>query len=209
MLLGDVEDDRACLEQSKIAVLVCRDQAEGMKAQMRGFLLGAQRDRANVVRLAHLLERPANPRVAREAGAAVGRPVPRRHSDCHREILLKSPAWRNPRRSRLASCSAHPARRDSACFGNSSLATALHCCSRGRGCRRSVTAASAWPGSAPSVGATAPFHATRARAAALAQCRCRTWPAATSPGLGLDHACSKQDRLVMVIVRFVYTAVVM
>src|SRR3954447_5656110 len=116
MLLGDVEDDRACLEQGKIAVLVCRDQAEGMKAQMRGFLLGTQRDWAYVVRLAHLFERPANPRVAREAGAAVGRPVPRGHGDRHREILLK---------------------------------------------------------------------------------------------LDLDHACPKQDRLVMVIVRLVYTAAVM
>jgi hypothetical protein len=28
-------------------------------------------------------------------------------------------------------------------------------------------------------------------------------------GLDLDHACSKQDRLVMVIVRLLYTAVVM
>src|SRR3954451_4888316 len=92
MLLGDVEETRACLEKGKIAVLVGRDQAEGMKAQMRGFLLGTQRDRANVVRLAHLFERPANPRVAREAGAAVGRPVPRGDSDGHREILLKSRA---------------------------------------------------------------------------------------------------------------------
>src|SRR4051794_24263542 len=47
MLLGDVEDDRACLEQGKIAVLVCRDQAwvsrkssraprPGLKARRRG-----------------------------------------------------------------------------------------------------------------------------------------------------------------------------
>ena len=38
MVLGDVEDDRARLEQGEIAFLIGRDQAERMKAQMRGFL---------------------------------------------------------------------------------------------------------------------------------------------------------------------------
>ena len=38
MVLGDVEDDRAGLEQDQIAFLVGRNQAERMKAQMRGLL---------------------------------------------------------------------------------------------------------------------------------------------------------------------------
>jgi hypothetical protein len=38
MVFGDVEDDRACLEQGKFAFFIGRNQAERMKAQMRGFL---------------------------------------------------------------------------------------------------------------------------------------------------------------------------
>ncbi len=64
MVLGDVQDDRACLEQGKIAFLIGRDQAERMKAQMRGFLLRAQRDKAHLITLPHLFKRPANARVA-------------------------------------------------------------------------------------------------------------------------------------------------
>ena len=37
MVLGDVEDDRARLEQAEVAFLIGRDQAEGMKAQMRAL----------------------------------------------------------------------------------------------------------------------------------------------------------------------------
>jgi hypothetical protein len=49
MVLGDVEDDRACLKQGKIALLIGRNRAERMKAQMRGFLLRTERDKANLV----------------------------------------------------------------------------------------------------------------------------------------------------------------
>src|SRR5881227_3391832 len=67
MVLGDVEDDRACLEQGKIAFLIGRNQAERMKAQMRGFLLRAERNKANLVGLAHFFKRPANARIACQA----------------------------------------------------------------------------------------------------------------------------------------------
>ena len=86
MVLGDVEDDRAGLEQRKIAFLIGRNQAERMKAQMRGFLLRAKRDKANLVGLAHLFQRPANARIARQALAAIGRPLKGGDDDGHREI---------------------------------------------------------------------------------------------------------------------------
>jgi hypothetical protein len=35
MVLGDMEDDRACLEQGEIAFLIGRNLAERMKCQMR------------------------------------------------------------------------------------------------------------------------------------------------------------------------------
>ena len=44
MLFGDVEDDRACLEEGEIAVLIGGNQAERMEAQMRGFLLRTERN---------------------------------------------------------------------------------------------------------------------------------------------------------------------
>ena len=72
MMLREVEDDRPRLEQGKIAFFIRRNQAERMKAQMRGFLLRAERDKADLVGLAHLFKRPANARIARQAHAAVG-----------------------------------------------------------------------------------------------------------------------------------------
>src|SRR3954470_20620675 len=60
-----------------------------MKAQMRGFLLRAERDKANLVGLAHLFKRPANARIARQALAAVGRPLKGRDDDGHREMSLR------------------------------------------------------------------------------------------------------------------------
>src|SRR5271154_6393588 len=84
-MLGDVEHDRACLEQDKVAFLIGRNQAERMKAQMRGFLLRAEREEANLVGLAHLFKRPANARIARQALAAIGRPLKGGDDDGHRE----------------------------------------------------------------------------------------------------------------------------
>src|SRR3954465_2765450 len=60
-----------------------------MKAQMRGFLLRAERDQANLVGLAHLFKRPANARIARQALAAVGRSLKGRDDDGHREMSLR------------------------------------------------------------------------------------------------------------------------
>jgi hypothetical protein len=72
MALGDMEDDRPCLEQGEIAVLKGWNLPERMKRQMRGFLHRTERDKANLVGLAHFLERPANPRIARQSLAAIG-----------------------------------------------------------------------------------------------------------------------------------------
>ena len=72
MALGDMEHDRPGLEQGEVAVLIGRNLAERMKRQMRGFLHRTKRDKPDVVRLAHFLERPANARIARQSPAAVG-----------------------------------------------------------------------------------------------------------------------------------------
>ena len=72
MSLGDVKHDRARLEQREIAFLVGRNLAERMKRQMRGLLHRAKRDEANLVGLAHFLERPANARITRQSLAAIG-----------------------------------------------------------------------------------------------------------------------------------------
>ena len=72
MALGDMEDDRPCLEQGEIAFLVGRNLAERMKRQMRGFLHRTKRNKANLVGLAHFLKRPANARIARQPPAAIG-----------------------------------------------------------------------------------------------------------------------------------------
>jgi hypothetical protein len=72
MALGDMEDDRPGLEQGEIAFLVGRNLAERMKRQMRGFLHRAERNKANLVGLAHFFKRPANARIARQSLAAIG-----------------------------------------------------------------------------------------------------------------------------------------
>ena len=72
MVLGDMEDDRTCLEQGEIAFLIGRNLAERMKSQMRGFLQRAKRNKANLVGLAHFLQRPANARITRQSLAAIG-----------------------------------------------------------------------------------------------------------------------------------------
>jgi hypothetical protein len=56
-----------------------------MKAQMRGFLLGAERNQAHLIGLAHFFKRPANARIARQASAAIGRPVKSGDDDGHLE----------------------------------------------------------------------------------------------------------------------------
>ena len=71
MVLGDMEHDRSCLEQGKIAFLIGRNLAERMKRPMRGFLHCTERNKANLVGLAHFFQRPANARIARQSLAAV------------------------------------------------------------------------------------------------------------------------------------------
>src|SRR5436190_8194104 len=60
MALGDMQHDRPCLEQREIAFLIGWNLSERMKRQMRGLLHRTERNRANLVGLANLLERPAN-----------------------------------------------------------------------------------------------------------------------------------------------------
>ena len=50
---------------------------------MRGLLFGLERDKANLVGPAHFFERPADTRVARQALAAVGRPLEGGDDDGH------------------------------------------------------------------------------------------------------------------------------
>src|SRR4051794_1621140 len=111
MVLGDVEDDRACLERGKIAFLISRNQAERMKAQMRGFLLPTERSKANLVGLAHLLKRPANARIARQALAAIGRPFKGGDDDGHRDTLVRFSCMASSRSvTNSSGCSAGPSR---------------------------------------------------------------------------------------------------
>jgi predicted mannosyl-3-phosphoglycerate phosphatase (HAD superfamily) len=72
MALGDMEDDRPCLEQGEIAFLVGRNLAEGMKRQMSGFLHRTERNKANLVGLAHFFKCPANAGITRQSLAAIG-----------------------------------------------------------------------------------------------------------------------------------------
>src|SRR3954462_1724357 len=88
MALGDMEHDRARLEQAEIAFFVGRNLPERMKRQMRGLLHRLERNKTNLVRLAHFFQRPANARIARQSLAAIGRPFKRGNGDGHREASL-------------------------------------------------------------------------------------------------------------------------
>ena len=72
MVLGDMENNSACLEQGEIAFLIGRNLAERMQRQMRGFLHRLERNKTNVVGLAHFFKRPANARITRQSFAAIG-----------------------------------------------------------------------------------------------------------------------------------------
>jgi hypothetical protein len=74
MALGDMEHDRPRLEQGKIAFFIGRNLPERMKRSMRGFLHRTERNKTNLVRLAHFFKRPANAHVTRQSLAAIGRP---------------------------------------------------------------------------------------------------------------------------------------
>src|SRR5262245_44134482 len=100
MALGDMEDDRPSLEQREIAFLISRDLTEWMKRQMRAFLHRTKRHKANLVGLAHLLERPANARITRQSPAAVGGPFKGGNGDGHRQ----APPWPKSSAAVWASC---------------------------------------------------------------------------------------------------------
>src|SRR5262249_1961324 len=72
MAIGDMGHDRSCLEQREIAFLIGRNLAERMKRQMRGLLHRTERNKANLVRLAHFFKRPANARITRQPLASIG-----------------------------------------------------------------------------------------------------------------------------------------
>src|ERR1700704_83278 len=63
MTLRDMEHDRPRLEQGEIAFFIGRNLPERMKRTMRGFLHLAERNKTNVVRLAHFFERPTSTHV--------------------------------------------------------------------------------------------------------------------------------------------------
>jgi hypothetical protein len=72
MALRDMEHDRPRLEQAEIAFFVGRNLPERMKRQMCGFLHRPERNKTNLVRLAHFFQRPANARITRQSLAAIG-----------------------------------------------------------------------------------------------------------------------------------------
>ena len=74
MALCDMEHDRPRLEQRKITLFIGRNLPERMKRSMRGFLHRPERNKTNLVRLAHFFKRPANAHVTRQSPAAIGRP---------------------------------------------------------------------------------------------------------------------------------------
>ena len=71
MVFGDMEYDRAGLEQDEIAVLESGNLAERMTRQMRGLLHRLERNRTDRIGFAHFFERPADARISCKTFAAV------------------------------------------------------------------------------------------------------------------------------------------
>src|SRR5258707_9520918 len=71
MALRDMEYDRPRLEEGKIAFFIGRNLPERMKPTIRGFLHLPERNKTNVVRLAHFFKRPADAHVTRQSPAAI------------------------------------------------------------------------------------------------------------------------------------------
>src|SRR5277367_5858738 len=94
MALLDVQHDRARLEQDEIAFFIGRNLPERMKRSMRGFLQRPERNKTNLVRLAHFLECPANAHVTRKSLAAIGRPFEGGNGGGHGQILPQGRMWR-------------------------------------------------------------------------------------------------------------------
>src|ERR1700693_1126338 len=68
-----MEHDRPRFEQDKSAFFIGRKLPERMKRSMRGILHRTERNKTNLVRLAHFFKRPANAHVARQSTASIGR----------------------------------------------------------------------------------------------------------------------------------------
>src|SRR5213595_803224 len=80
-----MEHDCSGLKQGEIVLLVGRDLPEGMQSQVRGLLHCRKRDKANLVRLAHFLQRPTYARITRQSLAAVRRAFEGSNGDRHME----------------------------------------------------------------------------------------------------------------------------
>src|SRR5688572_13332779 len=99
MALRDMEHDGARLEQGEIAFFIGRNLPERMKRTMRGFLHLAERNKTNVVRLAHFFERPANAHVTRLSLAAIRRLLKGGNGGVHGKapVIARCPFARNDR----------------------------------------------------------------------------------------------------------------
>jgi len=75
MLVRDVENDGAGFEEDEVATLksgfIGGDLAEGLERQMLRLFHRLEGDQADVIGLTDLLQRPADPHVAREATSAI------------------------------------------------------------------------------------------------------------------------------------------
>jgi hypothetical protein len=71
MALRNMQHDCTYLEQREIAFFIGWDLAEGMKRQMCGLLHRPDRNKANLVRLAHFVECPANAGIPRQSLATI------------------------------------------------------------------------------------------------------------------------------------------
>src|SRR5580700_8334388 len=94
MALRDMEYDRPRFEQGEIAFFIGRNLPERLQRKMRGFLHLTERKKANLVWLTDFFKRPANPHVARQSPAAVGRSFKGGDSGGH---------WKTPGEGRLSS----------------------------------------------------------------------------------------------------------
>src|SRR5437016_10122599 len=83
MALRDMEHDRPRLEEGEIAFFIGWHLPERMERAMRGFFQLGEREKTNLVRLAHFFKRPANAHVTRQSLAAIGRPFKGGNSGDH------------------------------------------------------------------------------------------------------------------------------
>src|SRR5205823_11005032 len=90
MALRDMQHNRSGFEESEIAFLIGWNLSERMKRQMRGFLHLFERQKTNVVSLAHFFERPTNAHVPRQSPATIGRLLKGGDGGVHRSLRALS-----------------------------------------------------------------------------------------------------------------------